>query len=137
MQNQCEKCESKQLKSKRTKLFSFVDSDEEDTENIYTDESQLRDYLLKPTIPGNSNPLSFRKEHADTYSKLAVLAMKHLAIPVSSAHVERLFNIAEKVFRPDMCNLFDKTFETLMFLRSNMDRELIIAYLQYYFPLNF
>ena len=114
-------CESKQPKSKRTKLFSFMDSDEEDTENIYTDESELREYLLKPTIPGNSNPLAFWKDHADTYPKLAVLAMKHLAVPASSAPVERLFSIARKVFRPDRCNLSDKTFETLMFLRSNMD----------------
>ena len=37
-------CESGQPKSKRSKLFSFMASDEEDTENIYTDESELKDY---------------------------------------------------------------------------------------------
>ena len=61
-----EECEREQPKSKRTKLFSFMDSDEEDTEIIYTDESELREYLLKPTIPGNSNPIAFWKDHADT-----------------------------------------------------------------------
>ena len=66
--NYCPRC----TKSKRTKLFLFMDSDEEDTEIIYTDESELREYLLKPTIPGNSNPLAFWKDHADTYPKLAV-----------------------------------------------------------------
>ncbi|KAI6656121.1 Zinc finger BED domain-containing protein 4-like [Oopsacas minuta] len=91
-------CESKQPKSKRTKLFSFMDSDEEDTGNMYTDESQLREYLLKPTIPGNSNPLAFWKDHADTYPKLAILAMKHLAVPVSSAPVEHLYSIAGRYF---------------------------------------
>ena len=65
-------CEGKQPKSKRTKLFSFMDSDEEDTENMCMDESQLREYLLKPTIPGNSNLLAFWKDHADAYPKLAV-----------------------------------------------------------------
>ena len=98
-----------------------MDSDEEDTEIIYTDESELKEYLLKPTIPGNSNPLGFWKDHADTYPKLAVLAMKHLAVPASSASVERLFSIAGKVFRPNRYNISDKIFETLMFLSSNMD----------------
>ena len=91
------------------------------TENIYTDESELKGYVLKSTNPGNSDPLSFWKDHEDTYPKLAILAMRYLAVPASSAPVERLFSIAGKVFRPDRCNLSDKTFETLMFLRANKD----------------
>ena len=131
-------CEGEQPKSKITKLFSFMDSDEEDTENMYTDESQLRAYLLKPTTPGNSKPLAFWKDHADTYPKLAVLTMKHLAVPASSAPVEFFFSIVGKVFCPDRCNLSDKTFLGLIWIDLNysfilvvFERRELIVYQQY------
>ena len=111
-------CKSTEPKSKRSKLFSFMDSGQGHTENMYTDESQLREYLLKPTIPRNSIPLAIWKDHSETYPKLADIAMKHLAVPASFAAVERLFRIAGKVFHPDRCNL---SFETQMFLRPNTD----------------
>ena len=98
-----------------------MDSDEEDTENIHTNETEMNDYFLKPAISGLCNPLSFWKDHENTYPKLAILAMKYLAVPASSAPVERLFSMAGKVFFPERCNLSDKTFETSMFLRGYMD----------------
>ena len=97
-----------------------MDLDEEDTENIYTDESELKGYVLKSTNPGNSDPLSFWKDHEDTYPKLVILAMRYLAVPASSALVERLFSIAGRSF-VQIGDLSDKTFETLMFLRANKD----------------
>ena len=50
---------------------------------------------------------------------LSNLARKHLAIPATSAPVERLFSIAGKVFRPERCRLTDKTFEQLMIIKCN------------------
>lgn len=42
----------------KTKLLSLMESDKEDTE-ICTEESELKDYFTKSTIPGNSYPLFF------------------------------------------------------------------------------
>ena len=42
-----------------------------------------------------------------------------LGISASSAAMERLFNIAGKVIRPDRCRLTDNTFQKLMFIRCN------------------
>ena len=114
-------CESKQPKSKITKLFSFMDS-EKDTNNIYTNESQLREYLFKPTIPGNSNPLAYWKDYADTYIP-KTRSISHDTSSNSSfiCSCWTPFQYRWKVFRPDKCNVSGKTFESLMFLRSNMD----------------
>ena len=76
----------------------------------------MNDYLSKPSVPVDSNPLTFWKNHENTYHKLSLLAQKYLAIPASSAPVERLFSVAGKIYRPDRCNLSDKSFETLMFI---------------------
>lgn len=115
------KCQDELPMPKRTKLFSFMESDdEEEACTTYTDETELNDYLSKPSVPIDSNPLTFWKNHENKYHKLSLLAQKYLAIPASSAAVERLFSVAGKIYRPDRCNLSDKNFETLMFIRGNM-----------------
>ena len=102
-------------------VFSFMESDDEEAAACtYTDETELNDYLSKPSVPVDSNPLTFWKNHENIYHKLSQLAHKYLAIPASSAPVERLFSVAGKIYRPDRCNLSDKNFETLMFIRGNM-----------------
>ena len=104
----------------RSSLFSFMESDEEHTTFHGTNKSELDDYLIKHTIPDDSDPLSFWKDNESTYPNLAELAKKYLAIPASSAPVERLFSIGGKIFRPDRCNLSDERFEMLMFLKSHL-----------------
>ena len=79
-------------------LFSFMESDEEHTTFHGTNKSELDDYLIKHTIPDDSDPLSFWKDNESTYPNLAELAKKYLAIPASSAPVERLFSIGGKIF---------------------------------------
>ena len=85
-----------------------------------TNESELDDYFIKHTIPDDSDPLSFWKDNESIYPNLAELANKYLAIPASSARVERLFSIGGKIFRPDRCNLSDERFETLMFFKAHL-----------------
>ena len=65
----------------------------------------------------STDPANFWKEHQ--YQVLAKLAKEVLAVPASSAPVERLFSIAGKVFTPERCRLTDSRFEQLMFIRCN------------------
>ena len=44
-----------------------------------------------------------------------------MAIPSTSAPVERLFSIAGKIFRPERCSLSDDNFETLMMIKCNSE----------------
>ena len=91
----------------RTKLFSFMQSDDEEAAACtYTNEKELNDYLSNPSDHVDSNPLTFWKNHK--CHKLSQLAHKYLAIPASSGPVETLFSVAGKIYRPDRCNLSDK-----------------------------
>jgi len=58
----------------------------------------VEEYLLSPCLPQEENPLEFWKLNQVKYSPLAKLAPQFLCVPASSDPVERLFNIAGKIF---------------------------------------
>ncbi|XP_071176366.1 zinc finger BED domain-containing protein 4-like [Mytilus edulis] len=80
--------------------------------------NEVNDYISEPCIEMSENPLMYWQVNSSRVSLLSTLAKKHLAIPATSAPVERLFSIAGKVFRPERCRLNDKTFEQLMMIRE-------------------
>ncbi|XP_046543896.1 zinc finger BED domain-containing protein 4-like [Haliotis rubra] len=73
----------------------------------------------QPTSEEDCNPLHFWKEQKNVFPILSEPAKKYLAIPASSAPVERLFSVAGKTFRPERCRLNSTTFQTLMMIKSN------------------
>ena len=111
--------------SKATKLdgdfFSFMGSDSSTSTTPVTTgfETELKDYLKHPCAKNKSDPLAYWKEEEFKYPVLSVLASRYLAIPASSAPVERLFSIAGKIFRPERCSMKDETFERLMMIKCN------------------
>ncbi|CAC5408450.1 unnamed protein product [Mytilus coruscus] len=76
-------------------------------------------YLSEPCEEISINPLEYWKSNSVRLSSLANTAIKYLAIPSTSAPVERSFSIAGKVYRPDRCSLNDSTFETLTMSNCN------------------
>ncbi|MGH0147837.1 UNVERIFIED_CONTAM: hypothetical protein FKN15_073738 [Acipenser sinensis] len=80
---------------------------------------EVQDYLTQATVTDDSEPLTFWKDNRHRYSTLDKLACKYLAIPASSAPVDRLFSIAGKIFRPERCNLTDSKFDQLMMILCN------------------
>ena len=82
-------------------------------------ESEITRYLNEPCCEKSIDPLSFWQLHQSTFPHLSYMAQRYLAVPASSAAVERLFSIGGKIFRPERCRLSDKVFEQLMFLRCN------------------
>ena len=81
--------------------------------------SEINDYLSQPCLPDNTNVLLFWKSNQNKYPALAKLASVYLAIPASSAPVERIFSLSGKIFRPERCSISDSLFENLMFIRCN------------------
>ncbi|KAG7168750.1 hypothetical protein Hamer_G026071 [Homarus americanus] len=65
------------------------------------------------------DPLGYCKAKQPEFPVLTRLAAKYLAIPATSAPVERLFSIASKLLRPERCNLRDNRFEQLMMIRCD------------------
>ena len=80
---------------------------------------EVQDYLHQPVLDRSKDPLAFWSTHDSKYPHLASLTARYLAVPASSAPVERLFSIGGKIFRPERCRLSDMLFEELMFIRSN------------------
>ena len=98
-------------------LFSFMDSVTH-TPQMNSDDEVDR-YITEPVLPNTTDVLAYWKTNQYKFPILAKIACQYLAIPASSAPVERLFSIAGKVFRPDRCSLTDKNFEKLMFIKCN------------------
>jgi len=80
---------------------------------------EMEKYLTSPCITEDKNPLEFWNMHQQEFPALAALAQRYLAVPATSAPVERLFSIGGRIFRPDRCRLTDKTFEHLMNIKVN------------------
>ncbi|KAI0223224.1 hypothetical protein LSAT2_025546, partial [Lamellibrachia satsuma] len=80
---------------------------------------QVQNYFAEPCLEEDADPLLFWKNRSGDYPQLATLACRYLAVPASSAPVERIFSIAGKIFRPERCSLSDERFEHLMFIRTN------------------
>ncbi|KAG0718305.1 Zinc finger BED domain-containing protein 4 [Chionoecetes opilio] len=100
---------------KKCKLFRFMAP----ASTRISTPSQVEAYLAQPNLSEDSDPLVYWEQNRTNYPDLAILATQYLAIPASSAPVERLFSVAGKVFKPDRCSLSDKVFEELMFIRCN------------------
>ena len=79
---------------------------------------EVSQYLVEPCIDG-TDPLQYWQENAEKYPTLATLAKYYLAVPATSAAVERLFSVAGKLFRPDRCRRSDSTFQMLMMIKCN------------------
>ena len=67
------------------------------------------------------NPLKYWEANYHRLPILSKLSEKFLAVPATSAPVERLFSIAGKIFRPDRCRLNNSTFEKLMMIKCNSE----------------
>ncbi|CAC5403295.1 unnamed protein product [Mytilus coruscus] len=102
-------------------ILSFMTPKKKRIRHLSGDPAKLEvnQYLMEPCI--ENNPLGFWESNEHNYPILASMAKRFLAIPASSAPVERLFSIAGKIFRPDRCRLSDNTFHKLIMIKCNSD----------------
>ncbi|KAI2661217.1 Zinc finger BED domain-containing protein 4 [Labeo rohita] len=103
---------------KRPKLFSYMES-QSSAMPADTAPHEVPVYFSTPCLTEDTDPLVYWKENQSRFPTLAQRACKYLAIPASSAPVERIFSVAGKIFRPERCRLNDKTFEELLRIRCN------------------
>lgn len=112
-------CSPPGKKIKTEDFFSFMPSTPSRKRHRSVLISEVDDYLAEPCTDMSDNPLAFWQINANKFPHLSNLAIRHLAIPATSAPVERLFSIAGKLFRPERCRLNDKTVEQLMMIKCN------------------
>ena len=102
---------------KRCRLLSFLAN--ANTAAALPADVEVSEYLPLPALANDSDPLTFWKDNRMRFPKLSKLACKYLALPGSSAPVERLFSVAGKIFRPECCSISDSRFEEMMLIRCN------------------
>lgn len=114
---------AKRSKCDDSGLFSFMTPTKERQKHVSGDtvKMEVSQYLIEPCVDG-IDPLKYWKQNIDKFPALAKLARTYLAIPATSAPVERLFSIAGKFFRPDRCRLGDSTFQMLMMIKCNENK---------------
>ena len=101
-------------------LFSFLPQASSNRQRHTSGSINELDLYLSEDEEGHKcDIMAYWQSNAKKFPTLSKMAVTYLALPASSAPVERLFSIAGKVFRADRCLLKDKNFEALMFLKCN------------------
>ena len=103
--------------AKRPRLFQFMEEDDNTTPADTPQE--VHEYLGEKCLPYQANPLPYWQTNEHRFPQLAKLAQYYLAIPASSAPVERIFSTAGKIFTPERACLADSNFKALMFIKCN------------------
>ena len=81
---------------------------------------QVENYLSLVNTPGDINTRDFWLKYEAELPDLAAYAKHLLAVPATSAPVERIFSVGGAILRPARRRLSDKNFEILMFLKCNL-----------------
>ena len=84
-------------------------------------EEELFAYLRVEEISFSKDLLSWWKEHADEFPRLARMARQYLSVPATSASVERLFSSVGLVKSDLRGYLLDSTTTDLMWAKHNTD----------------
>ncbi len=82
---------------------------------------QVRKYLehVDSLLEPSQSALEFWMVHRDRYPSLSRLALQTLAVPATSAPVERVFSRGGIIMRPHRARTSSKLLEMLMFLKCN------------------
>lgn len=103
------------MEEERTGLFSqYKQRRQQDTTR--NPETQLNNYL---GLCSGQSCLSFWDANRNTLPALFPVAMRALAVPASSAPVERVFSHGGIIMRPHRARLGDKTLSNLIFCKCN------------------
>jgi len=105
------------------KLLSMDDDDDDDGSEGDQDEGptaerELNDFV-RDKSKASSGPLSWWKDNAPRYPKLAAVAKMILSIPATSTPSERIFSKAGFIVNKNRSCLLPKNVDTLVFLAHN------------------
>lgn len=102
----------------RVSLASFLGRNPLENARNSFDLDEIDLYLSLPEEPFTTDPLVWWPKHAKQLPDLALMAQQYLAVPASSASVERLFSAAGRDFSKHRQGMNDSTLENLLWARS-------------------
>ncbi|XP_062579450.1 zinc finger BED domain-containing protein 4-like [Saccostrea cucullata] len=100
--------ESPPTKKGKTDFFSFLPpSTPKRKRHVSGPTTEMDIYLGEDCTEMSESPLTYWSQNHSRFPCLSKLAQRYLAVPATSAPVERLFSVAGKIFRPERCRLSD------------------------------
>ncbi|CAB4380427.1 unnamed protein product [Rhizophagus irregularis] len=81
-------------------------------------DDELKSYFREPTISKSTDVLAWWKVQEANYPNLSKMALDYLAIPATSAPVERIFSSGTDLVTQKRCSLKGETIRELMCLKS-------------------
>lgn len=94
-------------------------------------QNEVAAYTLVPALDMDSDPFQWWREHKASFPHLAILAMKYLCIPATSAAVERLFSKSGLIVSALRSCMSSSTLEELIYMKLNwMDKYLGVKYME-------
>lgn len=114
---------NKQAKTKSNDDFSsrFIKFTLDSYNEVDNQYNELYDYVRFIRTHKSMDVLDFWKINAERWPVLAQLAAKVLAVPATSAAVERMFSISGHIFQFKRRSMTDKLFSSLVFCKLNED----------------
>lgn len=88
---------------------------------ISSEKSEIEMYLGEALAPSSSDPLVFWKNNCNRFPVLSNIARKMLAIPASSAGVERVFSVTGCISRARRSKINAENVSRLLMVRENID----------------
>jgi hypothetical protein len=118
---------AKQKADKRAKLLEQAAKQFGDRADRIADSNEVKDYMSMPSVPLDTDPLQWWREHQQRFPVLARVARRFLCIPASSAPAERVWSTAGNTITEKRARLSDETVENLILCHENFPVCMLVA----------
>lgn len=105
-------------RKKKKSVFSSVQHHHKAKATKEKDLDEIEDYLRSAPISEDENPLRFWRLNHERLPVLSSMALKYLALPATSASVERLFSVGGSIMRSRRASMKIETAERLILYRE-------------------
>ena len=95
--------------------------------NININIDEIDNYLAKPTVLENVNPLEWWQVNIQLFPKLSKIARKYLGIPATSVSCKRLFSHANNIITTKRIRLDTDLAGKMLFLKRNLNSMEVFA----------
>jgi hypothetical protein len=118
---------AKEKADKRAKLLEQAARQFGDRAERIAVSNEVKDYMSMPSVPLDTDPLQWWREHQHRFPVLARVARRFLCIPASSAPAERVWSTAGNTITEKRARLSDETVENLILCHENFNVCMLVA----------
>lgn len=118
---------AKEKAEKRAKLLEQAARQFGDRAERIEVSSEVKDYMSMPSVPLDTDPLQWWRQHKQRFPVLARVARRFLCIPASSAPAERVWSTAGNTITEKRARLSDQSVENIILCHENFKVCMLVA----------